>query len=581
MTLRAFVERLKVLVALGFIGAVCVGGSLAGLPWLASLLLSIPRSITRALALGFLWTMLAGCVAMALSGVVGIPLLMQRLAQARRRGESRPLAARALLLCVSLFLAVAMMEVGATVWHAWRRKIPDPPIQFLETKPAPEIYLVVVGESSARGEPYAPWLSIGQILGWQLERALPGKQVRVDVLASGGICLENALLRLYKLKRRPDAILLCAGHNEFQARYGWSRNVRHYPEEKPRPDRPLLLKWAKRFSGLGEVILEAIDRQYVDAPPDHASRELVDHPTCTPEEWAYLRYDFHRRVEAEVSYCDRIGAIPILVVPPANESGFEPSRSVLPGTMDKAARDAFAGEFQAARALEKSDPAQGISAYRSLVQRQPGFAETHFRLARLLEQAGKNSEALTHYQHARDLDAMPMRCPPDFLEAYYNAAKRHNSVVLVDGAPVLRKLTDHGVLSDHEFHDAQHPTLAGYVALTQNLLEQLYSRGLFGLPRQGPVAVIDPQECAQHFGMNTDKWLAVCDRSVDFYLRSSTMRHDPTERGEKAARYAKASAAIAGGKPVESLGVPGLGLPQESRVKAELPAKAPVHAGSG
>ncbi|MGO9469431.1 MAG: hypothetical protein ACLQIB_47040 [Isosphaeraceae bacterium] len=58
------------------------------------------------------------------------------------------------------------------------------------------IVFVVVGESSARGEPYYPWLSVGQILGWQLEQVFPGRKIRVDVRADGGFCLEQAILLL-------------------------------------------------------------------------------------------------------------------------------------------------------------------------------------------------------------------------------------------------------------------------------------------------------------------------------------------------------------------------------------------------
>ena len=87
--------------------------------------------------------------------------------------------------------------------------------------PAAETYLVVIGESSGRGEPYHPWLSVGQIVGWQLERLFPSRRFKVDVLARPGITLRDALERLRSLRRRPDGILLYSGHNEFYCRYSW------------------------------------------------------------------------------------------------------------------------------------------------------------------------------------------------------------------------------------------------------------------------------------------------------------------------------------------------------------------------
>ena len=47
---------------------------------------------------------------------------------------------------------------------------------------AGELLLLVLGESrTAKGEPYDPYISVGQIVAWQLERALPGRSVKVEI----------------------------------------------------------------------------------------------------------------------------------------------------------------------------------------------------------------------------------------------------------------------------------------------------------------------------------------------------------------------------------------------------------------
>src|SRR5262249_1682998 len=162
--------------------------------------------------------------------------------------------------------------------------------------------------SSARGEPYQPWLSVGQVVGWQLERVFPGREVRVDIRADGGLCLEQAVLRLSRLERRPEALIVFAGHNEFQARYGWSRDVRHCRgggRARPRA----VGGGGRRALRRRGVPRPPLDRHYGSTPtPDHATRELVDHPICTPKEYAFLREDYARRVDAVAAYCGRIGA---------------------------------------------------------------------------------------------------------------------------------------------------------------------------------------------------------------------------------------------------------------------------------
>ena len=56
----------------------------------------------------------------------------------------------------------------------------EPPV------PPDALRILVIGESSAQGEPYHPWLSVGQIAAWKLESVLPGRPIHVDMWAYGG-----------------------------------------------------------------------------------------------------------------------------------------------------------------------------------------------------------------------------------------------------------------------------------------------------------------------------------------------------------------------------------------------------------
>src|SRR5262249_59520384 len=91
------------------------------------------------------------------------------------------------------------------------RSFPDPPGD-------PAIDLVVVGESSAEGVPYNEWLSIGRLVAWKLEDALPGRHVRLQTLAISGDTLELQHRKLASLTRRPDLMIVYCGHNEFGSR---------------------------------------------------------------------------------------------------------------------------------------------------------------------------------------------------------------------------------------------------------------------------------------------------------------------------------------------------------------------------
>ena len=418
---------------------------------------------------------------------------------------------------------------------------------------------MVIGESSGRGEPYQPWLSVGQIVSWQLEPIFPDRKIRVDVRAEGGLNLKQAVDELRDLSRRPDAIIVFSGHNEFQTRFGWSRSVRHYIEEGP--EHPLaLIELARSTSSTARLILETLDRvKGENPPPTQITRELVDHPSCSPLEFAYLIEDFQRRLEALATYCQRIGTLLIVIVPASNDGAYEPSRSVLAGSTRPEKRAAFAREFVAARAAELHGSESSMTTYRRLVKEHPEFAECHYRLGRLLVRTGDWDEARRHFVLARDLDGMSLRCPSEFRAVCRTVARRHEAV-LVDAPKLLAGLSPHGILDEHVFHDAQHLNLVGYVALAQDILEQLQHRPAFGWPASTPVPRIQLKECANHFELDAAKWSDVCQRSGSFYRRTAYARFDPSERLEIAERYERAARELGAGRPRPQSDLPSLNM---------------------
>ena len=83
----------------------------------------------------------------------------------------------------------------------------------------------MIGGSSALGYPYNPTLSIGQIVAWQIEQALPGKRVVLDIRANLGKNTEEMHIGLANLKRRPDILIIYSAHNEFLSRFEDSRDA--------------------------------------------------------------------------------------------------------------------------------------------------------------------------------------------------------------------------------------------------------------------------------------------------------------------------------------------------------------------
>jgi hypothetical protein len=532
-------------------------GMMAADPWFPL----FPRETGQRITEIFLRSVLIGYLTVLLLIPLVLPASIWLVIRARERGQSRPLLARAALACGSLAVAIIGLELAAWTYLVWVHRIPRLPTA-LHRSPSveEEISLVVIGGSSALGYPYDPVLSVGQIVGWQIEKALHGRKVSVDIRAQLGKNLEDMHRGLAQLRKRPDAVIVYSGHNEFLSRFETSRDAGY--AEAPRGALLNRLYRVSLHSPLCLWIYEAVRKHRLGGPPPPVNHHLlIDAPLFTPSEHLELLTDFRVRLEAIAEYCVRIGAVPILVIPPANESGFEPSRSVLPVPLSPEEREALSQQFLSARAIERETPRQSIDRYRSLLDQQPDFAEVHFRLARLLESAGELDEARRQYIQARDLDGFPVRCRSEFAQVYCDVAARHDSI-LVDGPEFLRSRSTHGILGDELFHDAHHPTFAGHVALAQAIMDQLFQRRALGLGvDKAKAPLIDLAECAAHFGVNSRVWAGACIKAGTYYKHLAGARYDHAEREAKHLLFMKAGSDLQAGRTLpQTAGIPGIGL---------------------
>ncbi len=449
-----------------------------------------PLALLRRATIGVLGTLLPAYPAVLSAAVVGVVIsgwMTWRAGRAvasspagRIPRPSRATAARGLLLCVSTNLGLGLAEAGAAAWLGWIHRLPDWTTRFATTAgPGEEILLVVIGGSSALGVPYEGWLSIGTIVGRELGRAVPARRVRVEVLAEKGATLEAMHQKLAGLSRRPDVLIVYSGHNEFVTRFSWLHRAAYYPDE-PSPSRHWdTLQRLARASPLFRLVQENLEKQRVGLIPTRllGPREtLVGRPVCTVEESAAIVADFHRRLAAIVADCQRIGCLPILIIPPGNDT-WDPNQSYAAATTRREEREALFRRLTAARARAASDAAGAVAAYQQILAEQPTLAEAHHRLARLLEAAGSFAEARRHYLLARDHDGLPMRCITPLEAAYRAVARQAPQAVLVDGPAILSDRSRHGILDERFFHDNVHPTLAAQVALAEAVLGQLKARG--------------------------------------------------------------------------------------------------------
>jgi hypothetical protein len=559
------------------VGRAARGAVIALTVVLAGIVLVLGRDWLRVIGPGWLLARHAAAVvlAMILAGyflvvavaVFGLGFLGMLLRWSARRGARNPSArlrrrsGQWMLLCGSVVVGAVLAETAAAGWLAWIHRMPSLPSRFVESESSgDEIGIVIIGGSSAMGVPYDGWLSLGEIIGRELKRAIPDRRFRVDVLAEKGAALETMHLKLAGLTRRPDVLVVYAGHNEFLARFSLSNRVAYYDDERSLTRSGTWIRRARGISSVCRLVAENIEKQRLGVIPARsfgAIEGTVGRPCCTPAEADAVVTDFRRRLETIVTDCERIGCVPVVIVPLSNDAT-DPSQSYANPWTSHAARRELYLRLRKVRDLEEGNPQCAITAYRGILVEQPKFAEAHYRLARLLVSAGAIAEANRHFVLARDYDGLPMRSTTAIEAACRSVAERHKSqIVLVDGPAVLRTRSRQGILDDQLFHDNVHLNLKGYLALAEAVLGGLKARRAFGWPASTPVPVLDSDRCATEFGVDAQAWATICRRVAVQYDRLAYLTVDSNERANRSLAYKLAAQRIERGTPLANAGIPG------------------------
>ena len=135
------------------------------------------------------------------------------------------------------------------------------------------------------------------------------------------------------------------------------------------------LRLAESFSAhspLCRLTHESRERALVAARPAPRRRPLADVPSHSDRSASWLE-DFRRRLEAMIGDLRSAGVLTILVVPPGNDAGFEPNRSILPPETPRAEREAFCRPCSRRAPSKRIDPAQSIRRYRDLIASPAGL----------------------------------------------------------------------------------------------------------------------------------------------------------------------------------------------------------------
>lgn len=435
-------------------------------------------------------------------------------------------------------------------------RLPLPPLpEVLNSKHDDELRLLVMGGSTAGGDPYSPvrnnlyspGFSFIEAVERRMQELFPKLKVESAKFAFGGGTLEDAYGLLCRVRVHPDVIVVYSGHNEFFTRFSPDREVE--VREETRLKTPVDATATHLFSPslIARCIEDRLATFAVAAiPPDQNRRRLFDRPLCTRTESEHIYRRFRETLVKIVRFCRQQDIQPILIIPAANESGFEPSRSWLPVDFPAAKRRQLESIYEQLETGEPDDETR-TALLESALELAPQFAETCFRLGHEYEHQGRFSDARRCYQAAIDFDGYPLRAPSRFAQIYREVADQFDAH-LIDAGNVLRPLGTNGIVGDALIHDNCHPNVTGYTALANATLNALHQLHVPNRDWPSSFEELTPQQLVRYFAINRSKWAEVFEFvGRDYSDNLSLLRYDSAGRLKKGDAYRAAAVDIRAG----------------------------------
>ncbi len=370
----------------------------------------LPRGVRRGLTEGLLRAVLAGYVALFVVSVVAEPAMALLLFQSRRARRRRPIMARAVLLGGSCLMSLVVLEMGSAGWRMWMHRYPKLPTRFPGQRQTTRSGLwfwgarvrsvnrIARGFRSGRSWP-GGWAKPCQSAG-SSARSWRGWATRSRTSIASSRRSNSGRTWSSSTPATTNSLRVL----KRSAKGGWMRSRATAGSE-----------WSTgraciRHSA-GLRMRRSARIGWTSGPRMRGRHTLIDSPQCSAAEAEEIGRDFEARLEAITAYCEQIGSVPVLIIPPANEADYEPSRSTLPANVSQEERTMLEREWSAIRGGKATDALVTADRYRRILDRHPGFAEAHFCLARLLEAAGHRAAAAEHYLAALENDGLPVRCP--------------------------------------------------------------------------------------------------------------------------------------------------------------------------
>jgi tetratricopeptide (TPR) repeat protein len=282
---------------------------------------------------------------------------------------------------------------------------------FAEERSPDLLRVYVFGESAALGFPHKNH-GLDRLLATQLRAALPSRKIEVINTAMTSV---NSHVIYAVAKSIPDnsadfAVILM-GNNEVVGPYGPGTFNQNFLGNITLIRGIQALKRTRTYQALNSLILKV---RPTDAQQDlkwEGMQMFTRH--AVPQDDPRMESVYGHYEDNLVNIIETLrgkGMHVVLSSVPVNVRHSAPFLSVRRRDMSQDQLDQWRESTRSgAQSADQGDWDAAIAHFQAALAIDPGYADTHFRLATAFENSGQLQQARTHYQRALDLDALRFR----------------------------------------------------------------------------------------------------------------------------------------------------------------------------
>jgi lysophospholipase L1-like esterase len=342
---------------------------------------------------------------------------------------------------------------------------------FLKQKPADTLRIITLGGSSMAGFPYGRFGAPAAFLQQRVTGLYPDKNIEVINLAMSSInsyALRDIAHEVVMLA--PDAVYIYAGHNEYLGVMGVGSSYAGLGGHRLNTLYLSVKQWR-----LTQLIVSLFSTSSTENKADNARTVMAS--VAQNRNIAFDSPSYHRGIE---QYRDNMRK----VLATFNAENIPVYLSTL------AANDKDQAPFADSYALNDTDNAKlgstHLDTLKALHKQHPFHATVNFRLAQAYLKNGDTQLARQHFGLAKDYDALRFRAPGELNIVISELAQRFDKTYLVDGADMLRRQSQDGIVGLDLMHEHLHPNAKGYFFLAESAL-MIMQRHLL-LPKTNTIA---------------------------------------------------------------------------------------------